>query len=48
MHPDLIMAIICDRMGFTYQQYMSQPAWFIKLLLLKFSQDASYQNKQLE
>jgi len=42
----LAMAMICEKMCWTYEQYIDQPSWFIKLLMLKFSADADYQNKQ--
>ncbi len=41
------MAIICSQLGYTYQQYLSQPAWFIQLLLLKLQEDSNYQNQTL-
>lgn len=33
------MAIVCEKMGWTFDQYLSQPTWFINLLLAKFSAD---------
>jgi len=29
------MVIICDDQGWTYQEYLEQPTWFIQLLIRK-------------
>lgn len=28
----MFIAVLCQEMSWTYQQYMSQPIWFIELL----------------
>jgi len=42
---ELIMTVVCETMSWTYKQYLEQPTWFIKLLLLKLGADAEHQNK---
>lgn len=36
------MAIICQKMGWTYDQYLRQPVWFIEVLLLKMGIEAEH------
>jgi len=36
----MLMASICELMGWGYDQYMSQPRWFISLLETKTEIDA--------
>jgi hypothetical protein len=36
---DLASVMVCDRMGWTYDEYLSQPEWFIHSLIEKWSQD---------
>lgn len=31
--------VICDHMGWTYEEYCSQPPWFISGLIAKWKQD---------
>lgn len=31
--------IVCDRMGWTYEEYQSQPLWFIHGLIAKWNED---------
>lgn len=31
--------IVCDKMGWTYDQYLSQPTWFVGALVAKWQQD---------
>ncbi len=42
MPEQLIMAMVCEKMGWTLEQYLCQPVWFIKTLLLKMNLDAEY------
>lgn len=35
----MFMLITCETMGWTYQEYMSQPVWFIEALRQKMSID---------
>lgn len=40
------MAICCEKMNWTYQEYISQPNWFIELLLLKWNIENEVNKKQ--
>lgn len=33
--------IVCDRMGWTFEEYLSQPSWFISGLIAKWKQDGA-------
>jgi len=35
----MFMLIICQEVGWTYQEYMSQPTWFIEALRQKMVLD---------
>lgn len=39
------VAIICDGLGWDYEQYMRQPNWFITYLIYKRQIDGDPQNK---
>ena len=41
--PDLFMFIVCDKMQWTYEQYNSQPDWFIDGLNQLWNLRAKYQ-----
>jgi len=43
---DVTMAIVCDKMGWTFQEYREQPIYFIKTLLLKWSVENEVSNKK--
>ncbi len=36
----MMIAVVCERMGWDYYTYLAQPLWFIRLLLRKFEVDA--------
>jgi hypothetical protein len=36
----MFIAVICQEYGWTYQEYMSQPIWFIELLRQKMIIDS--------
>lgn len=38
----IMMLVVCDRMKWTFQEYMQQPEAFIKSLILKWSLDAEH------
>jgi hypothetical protein len=40
------IAAICADTGWTYQEYLSQPEWFIKILEDKYEIDAENSRKQ--
>jgi hypothetical protein len=37
---------LCERFGWTYNEYMSQPAWFIELMLQKLEIDAKKEKQK--
>jgi len=37
---EMVIAAICERMGWDYHTYLNQPLWFIRLLMRKFEVDA--------
>jgi len=39
---------ICEKMGWTYQEYMQQPRWFIKLLVSKMIIDSKKAKDEAE
>ena len=41
----MIVAVICEKMGWTYQQYQEQPVWFTELLVRKLEIDNKTQNE---
>jgi len=40
------MAIVCEKMQWTLEQYDAQPDWYIRLLLMKWGADSEYQKRQ--
>ena len=42
----MLMVSICEKMGWTYHEYMRQPRWFIKLLVSKMIMDADKARKE--
>mgnify|MGYP007071573818 CR=1 FL=1 len=36
---DMIVAIICEKMGWDYYTYLDQPTWFVELLIQKMEID---------
>jgi len=36
----MIPVVICEMYGWTYQEYMLQPVWFIDLIMFKMGVDA--------
>lgn len=45
MDSDLEMAIICERMHWTYQEYANQPVNFLEVLKLKWTLDNEHQER---
>jgi len=45
---EFVAVLLCEKMGWTYEQYMAQPLWFIKTIMLKLSIEGEYNRKQLE
>lgn len=42
---ELLMMVVCDKMHWTYQEYMSQPVEFIMLLTTKWRLDNEHEEK---
>jgi hypothetical protein len=40
------MAVLCREMGWTFQEYMSQPTWFIHMLVAYMQAESNYREKQ--
>jgi hypothetical protein len=38
-------AVVCERMHWDYDTYLSQPVWFVELLLSKWDVDAKNAEK---
>ena len=38
--------IICQKYGWTYNEYMETPNWFIELIVEKFKIDSQKQNQK--
>lgn len=45
MPEEIKIAVLCQHMGWTYQQYMSQPRWLIQTLEIKLNEEAHEANK---
>jgi len=41
------MVSICQEMGWTYQEYMKQPVWFVNLLMDKLGIDSENIRKRI-
>lgn len=42
----MIAAVVCERMHWSYDTFLAQPAWFIELLLSKWDIDAKNAHKE--
>lgn len=42
----MAMVTMCDLLGWTYDQYMEQPQWFVALLIGKKEIDAMSRSKK--
>ena len=46
---DLMFAVwVCEKFGWTYQQYLAQPTWFITLIREKTMRDNKEKEMQLK
>lgn len=45
---ELLIAIVCEKMHWTYDEFLDQPDWFCKTLLLKWNEESIYQKQQIE
>lgn len=48
MDSSMQMVAICQEFGWTYQQYVSQPAWFLTLIREKMIRDNKEQERRLK
>lgn len=39
------VVVICQEMGWTYEQYLAQPVWFVSLIAEKLNQDGKEMKK---
>lgn len=39
------IAVICQEMKWTYDEYMSQPTWFIEMIAAKMNEDGKQMKK---
>ena len=46
--PEQLIAIVCREMGWTYEQYLDQPTWFVQMLLYAMSEEAKAINERQE
>lgn len=42
----MIICLLCEKMHWTYDEYLSQPIWFIASLLLKWNEEGNYQKNK--
>ena len=42
------MLVLCEKMKWTYEEYLRQPDWFLDLLSLKMNLDNEYQEKEMK
>jgi len=40
----MLIAVLCEKMGWDYQTYLAQPQWFLDLLFSKYEIDAKEAN----
>jgi hypothetical protein len=44
---EMIAAIICEKFGWTYEEYLDQPHWFIEIIKTKLREDAEFEKKEM-
>ncbi len=42
----MLVAIFCEKMHWTYEEFLEQPHWFIETLLIKWSEETKANKKQ--
>lgn len=42
------MVMICEAMGWTYEQYRQNPQWFIELLIMKKNLDYNKEKREAD
>jgi hypothetical protein len=43
-----LVAILCREMGWTYEQYLDQPSWFVQMLMYLISEEAKAAKQRQE
>lgn len=38
-------AIVCEKMGWTHEEYERQPSWLVEILFVKWNCEAVYNNE---
>jgi hypothetical protein len=46
--PEQLIAILCREMGWTYEQYLDQPTWFVQSLMYLLSEEAKAAKQRQE
>ena len=39
---DELAVVVCEKMGWTFEEYLDQPDWFMQFLILKWEAEAEY------
>lgn len=42
----MVIAAICERFGWTYEEYHGQPSWFLEMIKLKLRLDAEHEMRE--
>ena len=45
---EILIAELCERYGWTYEEYLNAPDWLIETIKLKFSIEAEYQKSEMD
>jgi len=48
MTPDMVVIAICQETGWTYDEYMEQPSWFLELLKEKLQTDSRKIQREID
>lgn len=43
---ELTATLLCDKLGWTYDEFLDTPVWFVKALLGKIQADNQYAERQ--
>lgn len=44
----MLVAIICEKTGWTYEEFLRQPQWLIEIMVAKMIEDAREEQKELK
>ncbi len=48
LNPEMIAALICREMGWTWQEYQNQPAWFVDIIVEMLKAEGEEVGKRLK